>query len=129
MVFNLRAKLDGAGHYDDFEVDRVVAVELDLNAKQSELVGALEPVRDRVLKRYQAAQAVLKLALEKQADKASKAAQDELDALILFKDQVNLTSGVYLQFPRLAIGGSVCVPLVGPRPYDLEAMFSMNYQF
>ena len=42
MVFNLRAKLDGAGHYDDFEVDRVVAVELDLNAKQSELVGALE---------------------------------------------------------------------------------------
>ena len=42
LVFNLRAKLDGAGHYDDFEVDRVVAVELDLNAKQSELVGALE---------------------------------------------------------------------------------------
>ena len=28
LVFNLRAKLDAAGHYDDFEVDRVVAVEL-----------------------------------------------------------------------------------------------------
>jgi hypothetical protein len=51
------------------------------------------------------------------------------DAEILFKDQVNLTSGVYFQFPRLAIGGSVCVPLVGPKPYDLEAMFSVNYQF
>jgi type I restriction enzyme R subunit len=24
LVFNLRAKLDAAGHYDDFEVDRVV---------------------------------------------------------------------------------------------------------
>ena len=51
------------------------------------------------------------------------------DAEILFNDQVNLTTGVYLQFPRLAIGGSVCVPLVGPKPYDLEAMFSVNYQF
>src|SRR5437773_7225468 len=26
LVFNPRAKLDGAGHYDDFEVDRAVAV-------------------------------------------------------------------------------------------------------
>ena len=48
LVFNLRAKLDAAGHYDDFEVDRVVAVELKPNAKQSELVAALEPVVDRL---------------------------------------------------------------------------------
>ena len=26
LVYDLRAKLDGSGHYDDFEVDRVVAV-------------------------------------------------------------------------------------------------------
>ena len=26
LVYDLRAKLDAAGHYDDFEVDRVVAV-------------------------------------------------------------------------------------------------------
>ena len=45
LVFNLRAKLDAAGHYDDFEVDRVVAVELKPKAKQSDLVAALEPVR------------------------------------------------------------------------------------
>ena len=57
LVFNLRAKLDAAGHYDDFEVDRVVAVELNPNAKQSELVAALEPVQDRIMKRYKAAQA------------------------------------------------------------------------
>jgi type I restriction enzyme R subunit len=29
LVFNLRAKLDASGHYHDFEVERVVAVELD----------------------------------------------------------------------------------------------------
>jgi len=28
IVFNLRAKLDASGHYDDFEVDRVVGVEI-----------------------------------------------------------------------------------------------------
>ena len=28
LVFNLRTKLDAAGHYDDFEVDRVVEAEL-----------------------------------------------------------------------------------------------------
>ena len=60
LVFNLRAKLDAAGHYDDFEVDRVVAVELKPNAKQSELVAALEPVVDRLMKRYKAAQEALK---------------------------------------------------------------------
>ena len=34
LVYNLRAKLDAAGHYDDCEVDRVAAVELNPNAKQ-----------------------------------------------------------------------------------------------
>jgi len=29
LVFDLRAKLDALGHYDDFEVERVVEVELD----------------------------------------------------------------------------------------------------
>src|SRR5262249_48221516 len=44
LVFNLRTKLDGAGHYDEFEVNRVVNVELNPKAKQSDLVAALEPV-------------------------------------------------------------------------------------
>ena len=51
------------------------------------------------------------------------------DALIFLGDQVNLTTGVYFQFPRLTLGSSVCVPLVGPKPYDYEAMVSVNYQF
>ncbi len=85
LVFNLRAKLDAAGHYDDFEVDRVVAVELNPNAKQGDLVAALEPVSDRVMKRYKAAQEALKIAREKEDDKAAEAAQSEINALILFK--------------------------------------------
>jgi type I restriction enzyme, R subunit len=93
LVFNLRAKLDAAGHYDDFEVERVVEVELNSNAKQSELINALEPVRERVLKRYRAAQVALKLAQDKQDGKAAKAAQDELNALILFKGDM----GAYLR--------------------------------
>lgn len=93
LVFNLRAKLDAAGHYDDYEVDRVVAVELRQNAKQSELVAALEPVVDRLMKRYKAAQAALRIAQEKKDEKATKAARDEMDALVLFKGDM----GAYLR--------------------------------
>ncbi|HYE17004.1 MAG TPA: type I restriction endonuclease [Tepidisphaeraceae bacterium] len=39
LVFDLRAKLDAGGHYDDFEVERVVKVELKPDAKQSELLA------------------------------------------------------------------------------------------
>jgi len=47
LVYNLRAKLDAAGHYDEFEVDRVATVELNPDSKQGDLVRALEPVADR----------------------------------------------------------------------------------
>jgi len=93
LVYNLRAKLDSAGHYDDFEVDRVVAVELNPNAKQSELIAAITPVEDRIMKRYKAAQAALKLAQDKNDDKAALAAQEELDALTLFKGDL----GAYIR--------------------------------
>ena len=93
LVFNLRAKLDAAGHYDTVEVDRVVMVELNPKAKQSDLVAALEPVQDRIMKRYKAAVAALTTASEKNDDAATKAAQDELDALILFKGDM----GAYLR--------------------------------
>lgn len=95
LVFNLRAKLDAAGHYDDFEVERVVAVELNPNAKQSDLVAALEPVQDRVMKRYKTAQTALKAAQEKADDKAIEAAQDELNTLILFKSDMGAFLRLY----------------------------------
>lgn len=93
LVFDLRAKLDASGHYDEFEVDRVVKVELNPNAKQSDLITALEPVQDRVMKRYKAAQAELRIAKDKKDEAAIKAAQDALDALILFKGDM----GAYLR--------------------------------
>jgi len=93
LVYNLRSKLDAAGHYDDFEVDRVVTVELNPTAKQSDLIAALEPVQDRIIKRYKAALAEWNAAKNKQDATATKAAQDELDALVLFKGDM----GAYLR--------------------------------
>ncbi|HLL02269.1 MAG TPA: DEAD/DEAH box helicase family protein [Myxococcaceae bacterium] len=93
LVFNLRAKLDAAGYYDEFEVDRVASVELNPKAKQSDLVKALEPVVDRLTKQFKAAQAALKAAEEKSDAKASKDARAELDALVLFKTDM----GAYLR--------------------------------
>jgi len=43
LIYDLRAKLDGAGHYDDFEVDRVVKVELDPKSRQGDLIAAIKP--------------------------------------------------------------------------------------
>jgi type I restriction enzyme R subunit len=84
LVFDLRGKLDGAGHYDDREVDRVVAVELDPNAKQSELIAALGPIVERVMKRYNAAKASWTAAKQTGDDSAAVAAKSEMDAFVLF---------------------------------------------
>lgn len=108
LVFNLRAKLDAAGHYDDFEVDRVVAAELK-GAKQSDLVAAIEPVQDRLMKRYKAAQFALKTAKEKQAENASKAAKDELDALILFKGDMGAFIRLYTFLSQIFDYGNTAI--------------------
>jgi type I restriction enzyme, R subunit len=109
LVFNLRAKLDAAGHYDDFEVERVVAVELNPDAKQSELVAALEPVRDRLMKRYKAAQEALKAAKEKQDDKAAEDAQNELNALILFKGDLGAFIRLYTFLSQIFDYGNTAI--------------------
>ena len=88
LVYNLRAKLDAAGHYDAFEVERVVEVELKSGARQSELVAAVEPVRDRLMKRYKMAQDALRAAREKNDETAATAANDDVNALILFKSDM-----------------------------------------
>ena len=109
LVFNLRAKLDAAGHYDDFEIDRVVAVELNPDAKQSELVAALEPVRDRLMKRYKAAQEALKAAKAKQDDKAAEDAQNELNALILFKSDLGAFIRLYTFLSQIFDYGNTAI--------------------
>ncbi|WP_026096341.1 type I restriction endonuclease subunit R [Ideonella sp. B508-1] len=79
LIFDLRAKLDASGHYDDFEVERVVAAEINPRATQAQLVAAIEPVADRLLKRFKAAQ----------DDK------DARDALLLFKRDLGTFVRVY----------------------------------
>jgi len=101
IVFNLRAKLDAAGHYDDFEVDRVVAVELKPGAKQSELVSALEPVVDRLHRRYKAAQEALKGARESKNATAEEAAKNELDALLLFQGDLGTFVRLYTYLSQI----------------------------
>lgn len=85
LVYDLRMKLDAAGYYDDFEVNRVVEVEFNPKSKQSDLAAALEPVVSRLLHHYKAAQEKLKAARAKDDAKAAEAAQNELNALVLFK--------------------------------------------
>ena len=93
IVLDLRAKLDAAGHYDDFEVERVVNVALAQTSVQGDLYAAVAPVYDRVMKRFQAAQAAHRAAKEAKDDTAAKAAKDEMDALALFKGDM----GAYLR--------------------------------
>ena len=116
LILNLRAKLDAAGHYDDFEVDRVVAVKLKPNAKQGELAAAVEPVVDRLQKKYKSAQEALKIAKQAFEDakatakvtgqamtesiaaefnKAIQKAQDELDSLLLFQSDMGAFQRLY----------------------------------
>ncbi|HQS03840.1 MAG: type I restriction endonuclease subunit R [Halothiobacillus sp. 24-54-40] len=111
LVFNLRAKLDAAGLYDDFEVERVAAVELNPNAKQSELIAALEPVRDRVIKRYKSAQTALKAAQEAKDDKAIAAAQDELNTLILFKSDMGAFLRLYTFLSQIFDYGNTAIEM------------------
>jgi type I restriction enzyme R subunit len=85
LVYDLRAKLDAAGHYDDFEVDRVARVELDPNGTQQQLSAAIAPVADRLLRQYRIAQQAMAAAEAADDDSAIQAAKDQLDALTLFK--------------------------------------------
>jgi len=95
LVYDLRAKLDAAGYYDEFEVDRVFAVEFDPKATQKQLAAAVEPVADRLLKGYKAEREALKIAKAKQNAAAEQAARNELDALILFKRNLGAFQRVY----------------------------------
>lgn len=88
MIFNLRSKLDAAGFYDDFEIDRVIEVYLNPASKQKDLTAAIEPVASRLLQQYKEARAA-RIAAEKKKDKAAaEQAKNALDALVLFKSDM-----------------------------------------
>ncbi len=95
LVYDLRAELDGSGYYDDFEVERVVAAELDPKATQAQLSAAVEPVADRLLKRYKAQRDALRVAKAKKDATGEQAAQNGINALVLFKRNLGAFLRVY----------------------------------
>lgn len=95
LVYDLRAKLDAAGHYDDAEVNRVAKVDLDPNGTQKQLDAAIVPVADRLLRRYKAAQSERTAALARRDEKTAAQAKDTLDALVLFKNDMGAFVRLY----------------------------------
>lgn len=109
LVFNLRQKLDAAGYYDDFEVDRVAAVEMNPKARQSDLVAAIEPVAERLLNRFKSAQTKLASAKDKGDDAAASEAQDEMNALILFRSDMGAYNRLYSFLSQIFDYGSTAI--------------------
>jgi len=109
LVHDLRAKLDAAGYYDEFEIERVVAVELNPNAKQSELAAAVEPVVDRLHRKYKAAQAALKAAQENKDKEAADKAQEELEVLLLFQSDMGAFQRLYTFLSQIFDFGNTAI--------------------
>lgn len=109
VVYDLRAKLDASGHYDEFEVERVVAVELNPKAKQGDLVAALTPVADRLLKQFKQAQEKLKAARATNNQKAEEEANGEIAALILFKADMGAFQRVYAFLSQIFDYGNTAI--------------------
>ncbi|WP_316173891.1 MULTISPECIES: type I restriction endonuclease subunit R [unclassified Bradyrhizobium] len=95
LVFDLRAKLDALGYYDEFEVDRVAAVDMNPKARQGELIAALAPVTDRLLKKFKQAQEKQRAAVAAGDTKGAEAAGGEINALILFKADMGAFQRMY----------------------------------
>lgn len=109
LVFDLRMKLDAAGFYDEFEVNRVVEVEFNPKARQSDLTAALEPVASRLLQSYKAAHGRLKTAKARDDGKAAEDAQNELNALLLFKHDIAVFQRIYAFLSQIFDYGNTAI--------------------
>ena len=109
LVFDLRMKLDALGFYDDFEVNRVVEVEFNPKAKQSDLAAAVEPVISRLLQRYKSAQERLKIATARNDATAAENAKHELNALVLFKHDMSVFRRMYAFLSQIFDYGNTAI--------------------
>lgn len=100
-IFDLRTKLDATGFYDTSEVERVVHVELNPRARQADLVAAITPVADRLLKMYRAARDERYAAEERHDTEAAHAAKDRQEALVLFKNDAGAFVRLYTFMSQL----------------------------
>ncbi len=101
LVYDLKATLDATGFYDEYEVERVVAVEMDPKASQAQLVAALTPVADRLLRRYREARQQWQEARSSQDAQGEQVAQDAMNVLLLFKVNLGVFLRVYLFLSQL----------------------------
>jgi hypothetical protein len=51
------------------------------------------------------------------------------NGLVYLQDQLNFTGGVHLRWNRLTVSGAACVPVINPRPWDIEALVNVNFRF
>jgi type I restriction enzyme, R subunit len=109
IVFDLRAKLDAQGHYDDHEVDRVVRAEVNPKATHADLVAAISPVADRLLKAYRAAQEDLKAARDAGREEAVSTAQGTLNAPLLFRNDMGAFLRAYSLLSQIFDYGNTAI--------------------
>lgn len=109
IVLDLKAKLDGLGYYDEFEVNRVVEVELNPSAKQSDLVAAITPVADRLLRGFKDAQERQRVAQASIDHRMEKAAKDEMESLILFRNDIGAFIRLYVFLSQVIDFGNTAV--------------------
>ncbi len=109
LVFDLRMKLDSAGFYDEFEVNRVVEVELNPRSRQSDLAAALEPVVSRLLIRYKDALERFRIATARNGATAAEEAKNEIDALVLFKHDMTVFQRMYAFLSQIFDYGNTAI--------------------
>ncbi len=51
------------------------------------------------------------------------------NGLVYLQDQVNLTGGAHFRWNRMTVSGAACIPVVGPRPWNIEAIANLNFRF
>jgi len=95
LVFDLRAKLDASGAYDDNEVERVIQVEMNPKSSQAQLAAALEPVADRLLRKYRTAQEEIRVGQAKPDPQLEQKGRIQVDHLLLFKRDLTTFIRVY----------------------------------
>lgn len=94
-VFDLRAKLDASGYYDEYEVERVVQAEMNPQSRQRDLAAAIFPVADRLLKLYKAELDAYRLAREEGRTEEADRRKAGMDALLLFKGDMGSFNRLY----------------------------------
>jgi type I restriction enzyme R subunit len=96
QLFDLFQKLDALGHYDTFDVERVVNAVVKPGATQGALQSAIAPVRQRVLGKYKAAKAARAAAVGQGDEKGAKEALDEMRALAVFRSDMATFHRIYI---------------------------------